>query len=275
MSTALLEQPAPEASAAFGYTHPTFALDEIAAQTRALHEDGFAIIRDVLSPAEIEEMRGAVDRLATAPVPASGYEWWSCVFNRDPVFFKYLDRVGIVDLAESVLCKSCHVIASSVLRSHPGFKGWQPHTDRVFFELPEDVAMDPRVQLPIFLCTAHYYLEDLTLDLCPTWVIPGSHRSGRVLPWGKIPDPVWQGRRLEPVLVKAGDVIFFRCEIWHTGSDNTSDRVRRVLQVHYANRWVAQHFQPGLQFPFDPDLLAGANPRQRRLLGEHSPEAYG
>ena len=24
------------------------------------------------------------------------------------------------------------------------------------------------------ICTAHYYLSDITEDLCPTWVIPGS-----------------------------------------------------------------------------------------------------
>jgi hypothetical protein len=125
------------------------------------------------------------------------------------------------------------------------------------------------VQVPIYLCTAHYYLNDLTLDLAPTWVIPGSHKSGRALAWGKDPDPQWQGRKLEPVLCKAGDVVFFRCELWHTGSKNaTLDQTRYLLQVHYSHRWVAQHFVPSFEFPWNPEIVAAATPRQRRLLGE-------
>ena len=43
----------------------------------------------------------------------------------------------------------------------------------------------PASACPIYLCTAHYYLDDLTLDLAPTWVIPGSHKSGHALSLGQ------------------------------------------------------------------------------------------
>jgi ectoine hydroxylase-related dioxygenase (phytanoyl-CoA dioxygenase family) len=168
----------------------------------------------------------------------------------------------------------CHVMGQTAWRSYPGHNGWSPHTDRTYITVPEELILSGQVKLPIYLCTAHYYLDDITEDLCPTYVIPGSHKSGRALSWGKDKEPEWHGKKLEPVLCKAGDVLFFRSEIWHTGSENKSDRTRYLLQVHYSHRFMAQQFSPYLTFQFSPHILAQANPRQRRLLGEHRQQAY-
>ncbi len=126
------------------------------------------------------------------------------------------------------------------------------------------------------LATAHYYLNDIDLELCPTWVLPGSHLNGRVA--SSVPPENrmrWNGREIQPVLCKAGDVLFFRSELWHSGSRNrTLDRTRYLVQVHYGNRYVAQKFSPYLDFRFNPEVLACANPRQRRLLGDHCRSNY-
>jgi len=37
---------------------------------------------------------------------------------------------------------------------------------------------------------------------------------------------------------------------------------------------VAQKFSPYLHFSFNPEVLAAATPRQRRLLGEHEAAEY-
>ena len=265
-----------DATVGFAYRQKTFALNDTAGMTQALHDDGFALIPGVLTPNEVQELRAAIDRLHPFGFDSLGAtDHFKCVFNRDRLFLSYIDRPGVVELAEATMGAECHIIGETAWRSHPGHNGWQPHTDRVFIELPEDLAADERVRLPIYVCTAHYYLDDLTLDLAPTWVIPGSHRSGRPLRWGAEPHPTWQGRELEPVLCKAGDVLFFRSELWHTGSKNTTaDHTRYLLQVHYAHRFIAQQFSPYLTFQFNPEILAVANPRQRRLLGEHKQAAY-
>jgi ectoine hydroxylase-related dioxygenase (phytanoyl-CoA dioxygenase family) len=139
--------------------------------------------------------------------------------------------------------------------------------------VPPETAAD-RTKFPIYLCTAHYYLDEITEDLCPTWVIPGSHKSGHGLHWGKDKSPTFEGRELEPVLCRPGDVLFFRSEIWHTGSLNKSDQIRYLIQVHYSHRTIAQRFSP-FPFSFNQELLASANPRQLRLLGKHPEAAYG
>lgn len=260
----------------FSYRQRTFAPEDLAGQARALHEDGFALVPGVLAISEIEELRAAIDRLQPFGLDCGHglNEHYKCVFNRERAFLDVLDRPDIVDLAEKLMGAECHIIGQTAWKSHPGYDGWAPHTDRVFVEFPEALSHDPEFKLPIYLCTAHYYLDDITLDLAPTWVIPASHQSGRALTWGADPNPTWQGRELEPVLCRAGDVLFFRSEIWHSGSKNSSAQSRYLLQVHYSHRWIAQQFSPYLQFRLGPETLAVANPRQRRLLGEHKSAAY-
>jgi ectoine hydroxylase-related dioxygenase (phytanoyl-CoA dioxygenase family) len=259
----------------FEYKQKTFSQDDIAGMTEALHEDGFALVPGVLSPDEVQATRDAIDRLQHFAWDSKGNtDHFKCVFNRDQVFLDLIDREPTVTLAEATMGAECHIIGQSAWRSYPGHDGWSPHTDRTFIEVPEDLVLSGQVKLPIYLCTAHYYLDDLTLDLAPTWVIPGSHKSGHALSWGKDKDPEWQGKKLEPVLCKAGDLLFFRSEVWHTGSKNTSDKTRYLLQVHYSHRFISQQFSPYLKWQFAPHIVENATPRQRRLLGDHKRGAY-
>ncbi|MCI0456705.1 MAG: phytanoyl-CoA dioxygenase family protein [Gemmataceae bacterium] len=255
------------------YQIPTFARDDTAGQLKALHEDGFALIPGVLSDEQIEAARVAIDRLTPFHWDYTGpTDHYKCVFNRDPFWLPLLDPPGVIELAEAALGADCHVIGQTAWRSHPGHRGVGLHADYLVVQFPEEWLQDPRFTLPMQICTAHVYLSDITEDLCPTYVIPGSHKAGRQ------PKPTeygWKGRVPEVVLCKAGDVLFFRSELWHSGSDNTTaDRVRYLLQIHYGRRMVAQKFSPYLSWQFNPEVLAQSSPRQRRLLGDHRPGAY-
>lgn len=243
--------------------------------TEAMHEDGFALIPGVLTREEIDQAREKMDSLQPFGFDSQGTnDHYKCVFNRDPFWLPFLDKPGVIDLAEATMGAQCHIIGQTAWRSHPGHNGWSPHTDRTFITLPEDMASDPRIRLPIYLCTAHFYLSDMTEDLCPTYVIPGSHKSGRPLDGNKEPDPEWEGRKLEPVLCNAGDVLFFRSEVWHSGSENKSNETRYLLQVHYSHRFICQQFSPFMEWQFNKEVLAAANPTQLRLMGDHQRGAY-
>jgi ectoine hydroxylase-related dioxygenase (phytanoyl-CoA dioxygenase family) len=253
---------------------PTSSLDDTAGMAEALRTDGLVLIPGVLDPDEIGALREATDRCRPFGLDGSTatIDHYKCVFNREPLWLSYADRPGVIELAERVMGDDCHLIGMTAWRCRPGYESGQVHADKLFLTLPEDVLADPAIELPIEICTAHYYLNDMDEELCPTWVLPGSHRSGR-LP-GK-DEREWRGRRLEPVLCQAGDVLFFRSEVWHSGSSNvTADRTRYLLQVHYSHRDIAQKFSP---FPFqlNPEILAVANERQLRLLGRHRESAYG
>ena len=261
----------------FPYLQPTYRLDDLEGQAAAIHRDGYALVPGVLSAEECKALRDAIDRLRPFGFDHMSplQEHYKCVFNRERAFFEIIDRPGIVDLAEATMGEQCHIIGVTAWRSHPGYNGWGPHTDQIWIEVPESAFDDPAYQLPVYVCTAHYYLNDIpTEEYCPTFVIPGSHRSGRGMRPEEVADPVWKGQRLEPVLVKAGDAMFFRSEIWHSGSKNASDQTRYLLQVHYSHRFISQKFSPW-PFQFNPEILAIANPRQLRLLGKHPESNYG
>lgn len=238
----------------------------------ALRTDGFAFIPGVLTSDEVEAARQATDRLRPFGFDHTGVlDHYKCVFNREQLWLSYVDRPGVVDLADATLGDQCHIIGMSAWRSHPGVTDQAFHQDEVFVAFPPEVFDDPAFYLPIQVATAHFYLSDVDEDLGPTWVIPGSHRAGRA----PTPDDGgWNGVDAVPVLCQAGDVLFFRSELWHRGSANVSDRTRYLLQVHYSHRKIAQKFSPW-PWQFNPEILATATERQLRLLGKHPESNYG
>ena len=161
-------------------------------------------------------------------------------FNRHPHFVQFLDYPGVIEIAESLLGADCHVIAMTSWLTGPGRPDQPLHADYQALTLPEDVMADPRVRIPVYIATAHFYLDDLDEEIGPTRFIPGSHRAGR----RPGDDTAWQGREEQSILCNAGDVVIFRSEVWHRGSANHSDRVRHLLQVSYSQRSIAQRFPP-------------------------------
>ena len=254
---------------------------DLTSKVKAIEEDGYAYFPGAITPDQVSKLKTAIDRLT--PIEASFNRYSTPddggflnkhinnAFNRDPIFLQYLDRPDVIDLAEALHGDDCHIIGMTAWVTGPGRPDQQLHCDWLPLELPEDVLADPRVKMPVFITTAHYYLNDMYEELGPTKFIPGTHLSGR-RPNG---DTEWKGRTEQSVLCKAGDVVMFRCEVWHRGTSNRSSEDRYLLQVHYAKRMIAQKFPPYLnKFQFDPHIIASCTPRQRRLLGGHTSSNY-
>lgn len=254
---------------------------DLSSQLEAIERDGFVYFPSYLSLDEVAELRDCMDQTEinqasfdhlNSPDSSRFYEKViNNAFNRDPLFMSFLDKPGIIELAEAIHGEDCHVIGMTAWITGPGRPDQQLHVDWLPLSLPADVLADPRVKVPIFITTAHFYLDDLTEELGPTQFIPGSHASGRK-PDG---DMSWQGVEPHNIMCKAGDALVFRSEVWHRGTANTSNQVRYLLQVHYAQRMITQKYPPYLnKFQFDGTLLAQATPRQRRLMGDHRKSNY-
>jgi hypothetical protein len=270
---------------------PTYAQSDSDGIASAIREDGFAIIPEVLAKSEVEELKSTIDSIISTPGPGDGVglgkgiDHFKCVFNRDPYWLQFLDKSGIIEAVEDLMGKDSHIIGMSAWRSPPGTGSFgQLHTDQLFVPMDEELLTTGKVELPVFISTLHFYLNDMDEDLCPTWIVPGSHKSGRS-PGGKGAtasgvqggeEMSWNGEEARPVLVKAGDAMLFRSEVWHSGSVNrTEDRTRYLLQVHYSRRGIAQRFPPYLEFKYNQKVLDSASERQLRLLGKHNIGAYG
>ena len=289
MSTALAPEPAtapmPVEYPPLNHYDPT----DVAGMIRGMEEDGYIVIRGLMSRAEVAEMHQCIDALTPFSLDRktddkTGVDHLKCVFNRHPYWLQFIDRPGAIEAVEGVLGNDAHIIGQTAWRSWPGSGGWGMHIDQQFFPVDEALLKSGAVKLPIFLATGHFYLNDMTLELCPTWIVPGSHKSGRgpgakpgEARYGFVggQEDEWNGIKAVPVLLKAGDFMLFRSEVWHTGSKNTTtDQTRYLLQVHYGRRVMAQRFSPYLDFRFNHEVLAAATPRQKRMLGGHQPGAY-
>ena len=257
------------------------AQPDLTARVRSMDREGYVYLPGVLSATEVAELRTIFDRLAPVEesfdrytTPESGgflNKHINNAFNLDPLLLRCIDLPDVIDLAEAVHGDDCHIIGMTAWMTGPGRPDQQLHCDWLPVTLPEDVLADPRVNVPAFITTAHLYLNDISDELGPTKIVPGSHRSGRH-PDG---ETTWQGLGERSVMCKAGDVVIFRSEVWHRGSANKSSEVRYLLQIHYAQRWISQRFPPYLnRFHFDREALSKATPRQLRLLGDHVSSAY-
>lgn len=258
------------------------AYKDLESQVEAIERDGYVYFPQVLDADEIVILRETMDQLPAIPESHDRdetvekgdhfrHKLISNSFNRDTLYLQYLDKSPVVEVAEAIHGEDCHCIGMHSWLTGPGRPDQGLHTDWLPISLPADIRTDPRVKIPIFITTAHYYLDDMTEELGPTKFVPGSHLSGGS-PNG---ETQWNNRGEESILCKAGDVVLFRSEVWHRGSANTSDKTRYLLQVHYAMRMITQKYPPYLnKFQFDDSILAEANPRQRRLLGDHRPSNY-
>ncbi|GAB3988756.1 phytanoyl-CoA dioxygenase family protein [Actinoallomurus acanthiterrae] len=237
--------------------------------------DGFVLLPSVLSREEAEWFRQGVAAAHEAPCPTGNPTPFHRhqMFRRGPEFEAMLDREPVVDVAEAVLGDNCHVIANNTVYTWPnsGIDRW--HVDEtVLFPLSGGKR---HTEVPCFIMTALYYLNDVPMELGPTQVVPGSHRSGRQAPQTD-EELVWDGRGYESLVAEAGDCLLLNGQTWHRGATNlTNDRHRYVLQVTYGRRFIAQRFHPYVNHLVPQEILDRATPRRRRLLGMHEHGPYG
>ncbi|HYE07264.1 MAG TPA: phytanoyl-CoA dioxygenase family protein [Planctomycetota bacterium] len=240
----------------------------------SLDRDGYVVLPKVFGAEEVAALRAWIDGLGGDDARYEVPQWCfnkhvGAAYHRDPAFLRLIDRPAVVAAARAVLGADCQVIGGSLWVTGPG-RAMGLHADYIPMQLPEDVAADPRVRMPAFVATAHFYLDDLTPEFGPTLLIPGSHRAGRP-PRDEV---AWRGRAPELALVDAGDCLLFRSEIWHGAARNQGPRRRYLIQVHYANVYIASGVPPVTRpESWSAESLAAVTPLQRSLLG--APESVG
>lgn len=188
-------------------------------------------------------------------------------FCLDDAFLEYTDLEPAIDVVEGIHGFGTRLLGGSVWVTGSGRYPMGLHVDYLPFALPEDVASDPRVEIPVMISTLHIYLNDLYTELGPTLVVEGSHRSGRV----PDTDTGFGGKERKALMCKAGDAMLFRSDIWHGALPNVSNERRYMLQVHYGTAYIERPFvSPWSRNHrvFPETSIDRCTDRQRRLLGE-------
>lgn len=237
---------------------------------RQMYTEGYVIFPDVLDRAEVVALRAIMDEKG-----GDDDEKWvvaNWCYNRhqltdfwqDPRLLTYLDRPGVIDVARRIHDPGTHVTGGTFWTTGKG-RAMGIHLDYLPVSLPESVHDDATIHVPIFTSTAHFYLNDMTAELGPTTLIPGSHRAGRP----PFDECTWHGIAPQAVMVRAGDVCLFRGDIWHGAGMNSSETDRRyMMQIHYANGSIGKGY-PSMRDPqhYSPAVIAQATPSQTQLLG--------
>jgi hypothetical protein len=241
---------------------------------QAMHRDGCVIIPGVLNADEVQTLRQRMDAMGSQNEEDYVVPGWC--FNKHVMsdfphnadLLDYIDRPLVYEIVDAI-----HSGADGGQVQLVGGTSWitgagraMPiHIDWLPMHLPTAVWEDPTVTIPIFRSTLHIYLNDMTPELGPTTVIPGSHRAGRP----PHDETSWNGILPQGVLVKAGDAMLFRWEIWHGSWKNTHPTDRRyMMQVHYGNGTLNKMY-PSVKYSdlWSSEVLEKLTPRQRALVG--------
>jgi hypothetical protein len=262
------------------------------AQSEQLERDGYAILRGLLTDAEVAELRDEIgevferdppdERGPRSPEDAAMFRY--AMLNRSAAAQRAIGHPALLAVLEPLLGEDCHIIANTAWRNpagHPGSHGGQAwHIDAgPHVPLPEGVRWPADIPHPVFAIGVHIYLQDCALEDGPTGVLPGSHLSGRPPPSERLFDDAldYEGRAAEPLLTRAGDAGLFVSDVWHrrmpTGE---GDHGRFFLQAHYGRRDIAQRLATTAERnQLSPEAIERATTdRERRLIGLHTPGFY-
>ena len=243
-------------------------------QQRKFDEDGFFLVEDALSPAELNALVAVIDALYAKYRhernlgPHDPFQWRNIV-ALDPIFCRLIDHPKLLPLVVDVLgyniqIRTSHLdvrppmapeTAQKALGSRDSFFPW--HSDAPNFGWPTVDGVIPYMEMKI-----GYYLTDLTQHnsgaIC---VVRGSHRRPQKDADGNyIIDP----QDIVAVNVRPGTALVWRTALLPCVTPNLSDHARKCLYYGYQPRWI----RPSDYDHQDPAVLADCNGVQRQLLGE-------
>jgi ectoine hydroxylase len=242
------------------------------AETRALDQDGYIVVRGALSPDQVARLNAAIDRVIGEAGKAREHHR-AAILALDPAFLELADL-------STIFPKICQVLGWNIWVNHTHFNvnppddpdkafvyGW--HRDGGAMHL--DLGTHGQT-MPFAYMKVGFYLTDLREPgFGQTLMVPGSHKAShddprcaallaREGPWSRAAPP----DDARPMLVDAGDACMFHNRLIHSQrSPNTSRRERRAIFIQWAFRWLQA------VDPMDVDALEPGerDPIRRQLLG--------
>jgi ectoine hydroxylase-related dioxygenase (phytanoyl-CoA dioxygenase family) len=227
-------------------------LDQLSCE---LERDGYAVVPDVLSGAEIDAVRQAL-----APHfelgfhgrnPFEGHETQRvyCLVAKSRAFDRLILDPLMLDIAERVLGPNFLLTATLAINLEPGETAQDFHSDDAFYRVPR-----PR---PTFSLSTLWAIDEFTLDNGATLINPGSHRWGDDRP-AKLPKVV-------SATMSAGSVLVYYGTLVHAGGANTSTSDRLGISIQYVTAWGRQ--QENFMVALGVDGARALPPRLQELIG--------
>lgn len=206
-------------------------------QYAELDDNGFLAIPDVIDQQWLDQIRRRTDELQQLEGGAAGNEagghgagaaFLADLVNKGEMFERMLREPRILAAVHHVL-SDFRVNSLNFRAALPGQGNQNLHSD----------TGEPGDGGPYQLCNSMWMIDDFTTDNGATKVVPGTHRSNRV-PVDVLADPAAVHPDQIQATGKAGTVLIFNAHLWHGGSQNTTDAMRRGLTLSFTTPGIPQ-----------------------------------
>ncbi len=230
------------------------------------HEDGYVILRSVLSAKEADELRGVVQEEVKRDAYPSTLKYpepakYTVSGNRlaEPGLTAIAEHPTVIGAVESALGQPAHLTAYVAYLRTPGDKGGRAHCDYKRWR-PVGSSMN--------WVFAIIPLTDFDTAYGPFLVSPKSHKLTQVIDSDAHildltrPDPEQLPDFIDPEL-KAGDLLVVNEHVWHEAPPGTTTEDRCGI----FNKYCAIDAPPAAgYYPYNPDALDALSDDGKRLI---------
>jgi len=218
------------------------------------YKNGYVIIDNAVPDTVLQNIRADLYRADSKKKPnrdITRHNMHKCFFEISPETTNFILNSQLVDFIQYMIADvpgnrgntlTAHLIHNNAFIVPPGGRGQAPtwHTDDALQNviLPEGARIPDNVRLPVMVCTCMIWLSDcLEAENGPTFVVPGSHRFGRVV------DPKYADAHGIPACGRAGSAVIINNQLWHRGAHNMSNVPRETLQLTFGRRIIGHKFR--------------------------------
>ena len=237
-------------------------------------EEGYFILKDAIPSRKIAELIKAVDiidktntpNISGGPLKIRNY---FDVIGKNTLFLELLNWPKTFPKVWGLLGWHIQLYHSQFIftpsqpqAQNPEIQlGWHQDSGR----LNQDIEGNPRPRISLKIA---YFLTDCSTPNCGNFhVIPKSHMKN------KLNLKELNGRNpkdAKPILVEAGDAVFFDRRLWHAAGFNSSKYDRKVLFFGYSYRWLRPRDNMTVGH-----ILDSCDPIRRQLLGDGPSGGHG
>jgi phytanoyl-CoA hydroxylase len=249
--------------------------------------NGFALLADALSRAEVDELNAEAVRLCrgelgnvggaeavTGETDEETLRRFLCIHyphKVSEVALRALAQPRVVDALTAVIGPNVKAMQSMLFIKSEGKPGQAWHQDEYF------IPTRDRSLTGVWIA-----LDDATIENGCLWVLPGSHRRGVLYPARDQDDPrfdctieaydfPYQDADSVPVEISAGTAVLFNGYLLHRSLENSGKHgYRRALANHYMS---AESLLPWRK-PVEGEHMGIADYRDVVLVAGHDPYAY-
>ncbi len=235
---------------------------------RDLEVDGFAVLPDALDKGTLQRLKSQVT--GWEATPASYSEHQRTLLGVQFAGGAVTDLIAcprVIEFLRAALGRDLVFMHAHYAISAPGHPGMTLHTDaHLYGSADYGHAFSAPRQVRVL-----HYLDDLTPEVAPLRVVPGSHLSLHpdANPYKRYPSHPEE----RVITAPAGTAVVINLAVFHANGPNTGDRAREMIAMSYRPAWCGPPVQDLPAWP--ADVLAGLPPQVRELCGDRNQRQVG